>query len=96
MDYSLIVGIHDCDREDQDYQDHNMAPVEEEEDEGLSENGLEDEEGEGVGGLGSVPTPPDSPQPSPYPPFNGELDIEMERYALRCSAGKYTCRSIVY
>ena len=100
MDYSLIVGIHDCTVEDK--QQRNTFPVpadeEEEEEEGPGEevpeeyaeeeeNGV-DEDGEGV------PTPPDSPQPiTPMPPFNGELDAELERFGVRSAEGE--CRAAI-
>ncbi|KAK3108720.1 hypothetical protein FSP39_014104 [Pinctada imbricata] len=61
-------------------------PLEEEEEEEVSENGLEEELGEDQGGMGCVPTPPESPQPAPYPPFTGDLDTDMERFAIRCSS----------
>lgn len=100
MDYSLIVGIHDCTVEDKQQRNTFPVPADEEEDEeeGLAEevqeecaeeeeNGV-DEDGEGV------PTPPDSPQPiTPMPPFNGELDGELERFGVRSAEGK--CRGAV-
>lgn len=86
MDYSLIVGIHDCERAEQDVVYFATAENNTMEDND-SENGLEDDECFGPGG---VPTPPDSPQPAPYMPFSGELDSEMERYGFKSSPGKMT------
>lgn len=81
MDYSLIVGIHDCERAEQEAMENpNVDHSNMEEND--SENGLDDEDYLGAGG---VPTPPDSPQPSPYMPYTGELDSEMERYAFKSS-----------
>ncbi|XP_076471894.1 phosphatidylinositol 5-phosphate 4-kinase type-2 alpha-like [Babylonia areolata] len=90
MDYSLIVGIHDCTA--QDKLQRNTFPVpadeEEEEEEGLGEEVAEEggeEEENGVDEEGDgIPTPPDSPQPiTPMPPFSGELDGELERFGIR-------------
>lgn len=87
MDYSLIVGIHDCERADSDAID---ALVQEEPggeevyDENDAENGLlEDDEYD----YGGVPTPPDSPQPLVTPPFGGELDSNLERFGIKSSDG---------
>lgn len=82
MDYSLLVGIHDMDRAEQELNDS----VESE------ENGYEDDEEEedGAGNVnaGSVPTPPDSPMNPPFlsqPSFTGEIDPNIERYAIKSS-----------
>lgn len=81
MDYSLIVGIHDCERAEQETLENSnpdLSAMEEND----SENGLDDDEYYGPGG---VPTPPDSPQPAVYLPYTGELDSEMERYGIKSS-----------
>nr|KAG5694230.1 hypothetical protein BaRGS_035334 [Batillaria attramentaria] len=96
MDYSLIVGIHDCSVEDKQHRNNFPVPADEEEEEEESyleeggEEGVEEEENgvEDEGGLGDVPTPPDSPQPiTPMPVFSGELDPELERFGVRSLEG---------
>lgn len=88
MDYSLIVGIHDCERAEQEVMENDHLDLTgggggiEDQD---SENGLDDDEYYSPGG---VPTPPDSPQPAVYMPYTGELDSEMERYGFKSSPGK--------
>ncbi|XP_078321321.1 phosphatidylinositol 5-phosphate 4-kinase type-2 alpha-like [Crassostrea virginica] len=85
MDYSLIVGIHDCERAEQEVMENDHLDLTgggggiEDQD---SENGLDDDEYYSPGG---VPTPPDSPQPAVYMPYTGELDSEMERYGFKSS-----------
>ncbi|XP_033762842.1 phosphatidylinositol 5-phosphate 4-kinase type-2 alpha-like [Pecten maximus] len=84
MDYSLIVGIHDCERADREAIEALVQeePGEGEEDENDTENGiLEDDEYD----YGGVPTPPDSPQPMAMPPFVGELDSNLERFGIKSS-----------
>jgi len=93
MDYSLLVGIHDCDVEaangagDQRNNsfDNDLEDAEVEEDQ-------EDEDSPGSGGVGGAGaasgelTPPDSPvvlYQEPY--FTGELDKSLEFFAVRCS-----------
>lgn len=80
MDYSLIVGIHDCDRADMESAEMNQRVKETEEDSNEEENGVDED----INGLGGVPTPPDSPQPI-HQPFTGEIDPNIERYGIRCS-----------
>jgi len=84
MDYSLIVGIHDCDRADMESAEMNQRAKETEEDSNEEENGVDED----INGLGGVPTPPDSPQPI-HQPFTGEIDPNIERYGIRCSEGLY-------
>jgi hypothetical protein len=84
MDYSLIVGIHDCDRADMESAEMNQRVKETEEDSNEEENGVDED----INGLGGVPTPPDSPQPI-HQPFTGEIDPNIERYGIRCSEGLY-------
>jgi len=89
MDYSLIVGIHDCDREDQDLNDpaqqnsESDEPVSGEED----NDGIDyDEQVPDIGGF--APTPPDSPQPNhSLPAFSGEIDPNFEKFGVKSSDG---------
>lgn len=84
MDYSLLVGIHDVDRAEQ----------EEMEVEGVGEE--EDYENDGMGGgvlTGSFGTPPDSPGN----PLNcggffgpGEFDPSVDVYAIKSRDGEET------
>lgn len=85
MDYSLIVGIHDCERGEQEAAEGDQqGEVEEEYSD--TENGLdENNETEAVK---MVPTPPDSPQPNFFSPFTGEIDPDLERYGIKCSESK--------
>lgn len=80
MDYSLIVGIHDCDRADMESAEMAERARENDEDSNEEENGCDED----VNGLGGVPTPPDSPQPANQI-LNGELDPSVDRFAIRCS-----------
>uniref|UniRef100_A0A0B7AWQ2 1-phosphatidylinositol-5-phosphate 4-kinase n=1 Tax=Arion vulgaris TaxID=1028688 RepID=A0A0B7AWQ2_9EUPU len=88
MDYSLIVGIHDRDQEDESGISFAMpsGADEEEQDEEEAEPG-----GSIVGGGDQVDfgddadgiSPPDSPQPiTPMPQFTGELDPDLEHYGI--------------
>lgn len=91
MDYSLLVGIHDCDVAtangsgdqprnnsfDNDLDDTAEGEGDDPED--------EDSPGSGAGGGGEL-TPPDSPvviEQAPF--FSGELDQSLEFYAVKCS-----------
>lgn len=87
MDYSVVLGIHDCERSEMDAQEKEKAHGSDEE--GNGENGPgsdedEDSAGSGVGGAG--PTPPDSPQAlrDGDMPFNGEsLNPTRDIYATQ-------------
>ena len=86
MDYSLIVGIHDLERQEQDIPD---APIHQDDlDEVVSEeeNGIDHDEA--MVDAGFAPTPPDSPQPNPIPIFNGEIDTNIEKFGIKCLSGK--------
>ncbi|KAL4222748.1 Phosphatidylinositol 5-phosphate 4-kinase type-2 beta [Mactra antiquata] len=87
MDYSLIVGIHDCDRVDADGVE--MCPPNTDSDEPVSgdeENGVEYEgEVPDIGGF--APTPPDSPQPNVLPAYNGDIDPNIERFGIKSVEG---------
>ena len=84
MDYSVCLGIHDCERSELDAQEKEKVEPSGGEDSG--ENGPEDEEdedsaGSGIGGAG--PTPPDSPQAYREElPLNGDgLNPSRDIYA---------------
>lgn len=86
MDYSLLVGIHDVDRAEQEEMDV----------EGVGEE--DDYENDGMGGgvlTGSFGTPPDSPGN----PLNcggffgpGEFDPSVDVYAIKSRDGEETSR----
>ena len=82
MDYSLLVGIHDLDRAEQELND-TME----------DENGVEEEDEDstgsgGGGGYPNVPTPPDSPQClNMPPPFLGVIDPKLELFAVKSDGG---------
>lgn len=88
MDYSLLVGIHDVDRAEQEEMDV----------EGVGEE--DDYENDGMGGgvlTGSFGTPPDSPGN----PLNcggffgpGEFDPSVDVYAIKSRDGEETLTSV--
>ena len=85
MDYSLIVGICDLDQPQAETVDAAPAAAanggEDEEDGGdTEENGFDEDMADACG---AVPTPPDSPQPNSALPFTGELDEQLEKYAIK-------------
>lgn len=81
MDYSLIVGIHDCDRAEMETAEMAQRARDMEENSSEEENGLDED----INGVGGVPTPPDSPQPQ-HQPFNGEIDPNIERFGIKCNS----------
>ena len=85
MDYSLIVGIHDLERQEQDIQDAPLFPQDD-----LDEVVSEDENGidENMVDAGFAPTPPDSPQPNPIPIFSGEIDTNLEKFGTKSLTGR--------
>jgi hypothetical protein len=86
MDYSLIVGIHDCDRIDPDGPEMNAPNTDSDEPvSGDEENGLEYEENHEIAGF--APTPPDSPQPNVLPAYNGDIDPNIERFGIKSVEG---------
>ena len=87
MDYSLIVGIHDCDRIDPDGSEMNQPNTDSDEPvSGDEENGLDYEENHDIAGF--APTPPDSPQPNVLPAYNGDIDPNIERFGIKSVEGK--------
>lgn len=61
MDYSVCLGIHDCERSELD--EKEKEKLEHSDGEGSGENGPEDDEEEDSAGSGGAGlTPPDSPQ----------------------------------
>lgn len=87
VDYSLCLGIHYCERAEQEALEKERMAMEA--DGSGGENGQaitdEDEDSGGSGiGVSSVPTPPDSPNPprneSKLP--NGMLDLNRDTYAI--------------
>ena len=104
MDYSLLVGVHDLDRAEQE-------ALEREEEE-LNGDGTESDDdqvmtshsppthnnlpqpmvGSPPGAAAAfMPSPPASPlgKVSTPPCFNGELDSVFERFAVKCSDGEF-------
>ena len=104
MDYSLLVGIHDCDLaaangagDQRNYSfdnDIDEADIEDEQDD-------EDSPGSGgVGGGGAATgdlTPPDSPVVLYQVPFfTGELDKSLEFFAVKCSDSMCSLSSVAH
>ena len=95
MDYSLLLGIHDCDRAD---------PLPTQDPFDSEENGVDDDEEEenlnNAAATAAGPTPPDSPMaPVERPVFVGELDPRLEAFATRSSDRKrpmYHCLPFTY
>lgn len=81
MDYSLIVGIHDMERQEQDLPDAQLHM--EDPDEVVSEEENGEFVDEAMVDAGFAPTPPDSPQPNPIPIFNGEIDTNLEKFGIK-------------
>ncbi|KAK6299571.1 phosphatidylinositol 5-phosphate 4-kinase type-2 alpha-like isoform X1 [Coregonus clupeaformis] len=73
MDYSLLVGIHDVERAEQE-------EVESEDNEG-------DDEGESDGGIGSPPDSPSNTLDSTKPLSPGEFDPTIDVYAIKSNDG---------
>lgn len=87
MDYSLIVGIHDCDRIDPEGPENYSPNTDSDEPvSGDDENGYDYEDSPpDIGNF--VPTPPDSPQPNNIPAFNGDIDPSIEKFGVKCAEG---------
>jgi 1-phosphatidylinositol-5-phosphate 4-kinase len=77
MDYSLLIGIHDCEQGEEE-------ELENQED----ENGCDEDETDSVGSAGGIPTPPDSPTASNPPPFTGEIDPKIEIFGIQSNEGE--------
>lgn len=89
MDYSLLVGIHDVERAEQElnesYEEEENGAVDEDEDSGGSVGAS----GNQGGNQANMPTPPDSPSCPPIDiPFTGEFDPMYEPFAIKCSEGE--------
>ncbi|BFZ02127.1 hypothetical protein BsWGS_05166 [Bradybaena similaris] len=88
MDYSLIVGIHDRDQEDESgisFATPSGADEEELDEEDGDTGSFAAAAGEPVefGDDADGASPPDSPQPiTPMPQFTGELDPDLELYGI--------------
>lgn len=75
MDYSLLVGIHDVERAEQE-------EVESEDNEG-------DDEGESDGGIGTPPDSPSNTLDSTKPLSPGEFDPTIDVYAIKSNDGEW-------
>ncbi|KFM60971.1 Phosphatidylinositol-5-phosphate 4-kinase type-2 beta, partial [Stegodyphus mimosarum] len=86
MDYSVVVGIHDCERSEQDALEKEKVDSDAE---GSGENGPgseEDEDSAGSGIGGAAPTPPDSPRAHREVSLNGDgLNPARDIYATPSS-----------
>jgi len=96
MDYSLLVGIHDCDlaaSADGATGDQRNNSFDNDLEDADVEDDQEDEDSPGGGGGGTAAagdlTPPDSPVVLYQAPFfTGELDKSLEFFAVKCSESK--------
>lgn len=86
MDYSLLLGVHDCDRAAQEEREKEREREREQETgEVDEENGVEeDDDSQASGGN---PTPPDSPLASRERVRNGEIDPKLDIYAIPSNEG---------
>ena len=75
MDYSLLVGIHDVERAEQE-------EVESEDNEG-------DDEGESDGGIGTPPDSPSNTLDSTKPLSPGEFDPTIDVYAIKSNDSEW-------
>ena len=90
MDYSLLVGIHDVERAQEELLEESMEN---------EENGVEEDDDSGGSGGNREPataSPPDSPNYVAGPPFfTGELDAAYEKFGYKSAEGEYEgCRTI--
>jgi len=96
MDYSLLVGIHDCDLAAANGAgDQRINSFDNDFDEQEVEEDPDDEDSPGNGGGGAATggdlTPPDSPVVLYQPPFfTGELDKSLEFFAVKCSESMHS------
>ncbi|XP_064648644.1 phosphatidylinositol 5-phosphate 4-kinase type-2 alpha-like isoform X2 [Lineus longissimus] len=86
MDYSLLIGIHDCEQGEEGEEEDIDDPED--------ENGVVEDESDSVGSAGGIPTPPDSPTASNPPPFTGEIDPKIEIFGIPSNEG--APRKVVY
>jgi 1-phosphatidylinositol-5-phosphate 4-kinase len=107
MDYSLLVGIHDCELAAANGASGDQQPRNNSFDNDLEEGDGADEDAEdddspGCGGGGGATgggelTPPDSPVVMDQAPFfSGELDPSLEFYAVKCSEACVPPRNDIY
>ena len=94
MDYSLLVGIHDCDQAPTNGSgDQRNNSFDNDLDDAEAEEDQDDEDSPGSGGGGAATgelTPPDSPVVLYQAPmFTGELDRSMEFFAVKCGESMY-------
>jgi len=92
MDYSLLVGIHDCDlaatSTDGATGDQRNNSFDNDLDDADVDDDQDDEDSPGGGGAAAAGdlTPPDSPVVLYQAPFfTGELDKSLEFFAVKCS-----------
>ena len=81
MDYSLLVGIHNCDAADQPQQPPDLGANQAADVHGQGSNGSDEQDSSG-----SAATPPDSPLPlrrNRTVSFTAELDPSLESLAIK-------------
>lgn len=91
MDYSLLLGVHDCEQAEQDNMDRPEQP-----DFGAAEDSYNEDDEDSGGSTVAVgaptgPTPPDSPQMSRMRAarsmsyqYTGQIIPELDIYAISC------------
>ncbi|CAG0912628.1 unnamed protein product [Notodromas monacha] len=86
MDYSLLLGIHDCERAEQEDREDMERQALEGDDEGEESSGSGGAGPRSIGGgdANPVPTPPDSPLnfTRPRALSNGQIDPQTDLYAI--------------
>lgn len=90
MDYSLLLGVHDCARAEEE-RAAGQEDADLEEDEDSSGSGVEQRWGGGAGASAGITTPPDSPRTLVREAslHDGCIIPELDIYAIPSSDGQF-------
>ena len=83
MDYSLLVGIHNCDASDQQQQQLDLGDSQAADIHCGAGNSSDEQDSSGSGG--SLPDSPLTPRRSRTVSFTAELDLCLEFFAIKCA-----------